>query len=511
VSGRARVGARVAGWDAEWVRAGVGGRWLVPPDPSAGIFGASIDTRELEPRQVFFALRGQRTDGHEFIDAAREAGAAVAVVERDDVDPVPGLGVLRVERVERALVDLARARRGAMRRARVVAVTGSVGKTTAVRLVAGAIGQAQRTFASAKSHNNRLGVSLTLLNAPPDAEVVVSEVGTSAPGEIAALGGLVQPDIAVITAIGRAHLEALGSIEGVAREKASLVRSLRERGLAMVPAGIDALERALPADRAIIRVDSGMIEGGARQRERRGASTRDVRVSRIESGEAEVRFEVRQGSRPATRFRVPMPGRHTAMNGALAVCVARALGVDDEAIARGLAGAQPPPMRACAERIGPVRVINDAYNANPESMAAAIELLAESEPAPGGRRLAILGDMLELGQEEAGAHREVLERLARAGIDRAALLGPRMTRAAHAPGWPRGWWSEPEPTDDACRRAASAVEPGDVVLVKASRSVRLERVIDAIRDRVGVGSNHPPVESSSIAEPARDGAGSVRG
>jgi len=456
------------GFDPGWWADAAGGRWINAG--SRRITGASLDTRGLAPGQLFVALRGERTDGHRFLAAAHEAGASAALVEDESADAPADLPRLVVRDCRRALRSLAVAHRAELRESgtRVIGVTGSNGKTTTVRFIHAAVSAGGLVGSHAeKSFNNDLGVPITLLNAAPRGGFVVCEIGTSAPGEIADLASLAQPDIGVITSIGRAHLEQLGSVEGIAREKASLLDHVCPGGLMVVSADAPALRPLIP---------SGAVTVGI-------AGDADVLVE----------FDGGVGHAAGEELRPPLPGRHHAVNAAIAVEVAaRAFGVDRNAAARGIAGAEPPAMRltrATVElRDGPVTVVNDAYNANPESMLAALEMLAAGDlDAPGTvRRVAVLGDMLELGEASAEVHAEIGRRLGpmRERIGLVCTVGRAMFEAKVAEAA-----REPEATDHACARIAGLVRAGDVVLIKGSRGVRLERVAEAIAARAGSGES----------------------
>lgn len=447
------------------------GHWVSEP-ATRGACGAAIDSRAVRAGQAFFALPGTRTDGHAHVGEALARGAACAIVRDDAAIAGDAQGpILRVPGVMDAMEALARARRLRMR-ARVVGVTGSSGKTTTTRLVAGVLAQRGRTSASERSHNNTLGTCLTVLNAAFDAEFLVAEVGMNAAGEIARLADLLRPDVGVITSIGRAHLEGLGSLRAIAREKASLLDGLGESDLAIIPEGdspgLGLLDEELRTRARILRV---------------GMSPRaDVRVERIRP--------MRDGAIACViggcAYVVPLRGAHNAMNAALGVALGRELGLDEAAIARGLLQVRAPEMRLHRREVGSVVVLDDSYNANPESMAAAIETMLGEEWS--GRRVVALGDMLELGEAHEDAHREIGEMLAlQSGIGLALLVGRGMTHAADV--LRRAGVEvifEASADDRVFDRLAGALRPGDLVLLKGSRGMRMERLIGAIGRACGV-------------------------
>lgn len=460
------------------------GRWLADPGKTGPpILGASIDTRSLDPGEIFFALRGEHVDGHAFLGRAAEAGSALAVVDREDInlDGLGTMGVVLVGDARGALGTLGRAYRDALADLRVVGVTGSNGKTTTVRLLHAALSVALPGSCSVRSFNNDLGLPLTLLAARPGDAYVVCEMGTNAPGEMAGLVEIARPDIGVIASIGRSHLESLGSVEGVAREKAELVRSLPADGLAVVCADSPALDTAIEGRTACPVRRVGL---GARA---------DTQVENIERDRDGVTCVV-----AGTRLRVPMPGAHNAVNAAMAFEVALWMGVDAGVAAAGIASVECPPMRL--ERVeivtagGPVHLVNDAYNANPESMRAAVGMLARGEfdresGSATRRRIAVLGAMLELGGESVVAHDELAGVMIESGreIDGVVLIGPHADRMASAieavrPGMV--WSAETDAEVDWASRVATCIRPGDVVLLKGSRGMRLERLVEALRARL---------------------------
>ncbi|RMH14432.1 MAG: UDP-N-acetylmuramoyl-tripeptide--D-alanyl-D-alanine ligase [Planctomycetota bacterium] len=449
-------------WNPDTIRAVVSGTWVTRPrenqhDP----FGVTIDSRQARPGQVFVALRGERTEGHRFVGRAAERGCPLAIVEHTD-EPLPdSIGIIRVESTIEALGRLAAAYRRSALALRVIAVTGSCGKTTTVRLIDAVLSQRLRGSASPRSFNNAIGVPLTLLNARPSDNYVVCEVGTNAPGEIETLARICEPDVAVITNIGRAHLERLGSVDGVAREKASLLAHLRGGGLAFVPAECGALHRHI---RLFDRERLVTIGVGPEA---------DLRVTGVVASPAGVRFSLND----RVNFEVPLLGEHNAINAAIAVGVGRRLGLGDEEIRAGLSRARGAEMRGQLVRLGPVTVINDAYNANPESMIAGLKVLATWRDA---RRVAVLGDMLELGDAALSEHRIVGEWMAAArAAEVVVLVGPlareMLGPIASAIGEESVHWFETL-DGSSCSAVSSLIEPGDVVLLKGSRRMGLERI-----------------------------------
>jgi UDP-N-acetylmuramoyl-tripeptide--D-alanyl-D-alanine ligase len=463
-------------WSWERIRELTGGRWLIQPSPGAAApVGVAIDTREVRPGNIFVAFKGERADGHAFIPDAAKAGATLAIAT--DAAAVPAgvaIPVLLVDDATRALTDLARFWRHAVPGLKVIGITGSNGKTTTCRLMHAAACTEQvgglRGTSPSKSFNNQLGVPVTILNARPDDKVLVCEIGMSTPGEIVRRCELAEPDAVIITTVAEAHFAGLGSLEAIAAEKASIAAGVGPHGIVVIPTGLPLLDEALEKTGTrgrVIRVGAGT-----------GA---DLTLTEIQTAPGRTAFTL-----SGVGFEIPMEGVHNASNAALAVVVARWLGVSDAAIRAGLASARPVPMRL--ERMviptePPITVINDAYNANPGSMRAAIRVLADS-PCPGGcRRIAVLGDMLELGGIAARAHRQVLEAAHDAGIGTVATVGPLFAQAAADMAAGMSVQAEAGTDDASVARVAGLVRPGDTVLVKGSRGMRLERVVRLLQER----------------------------
>ncbi len=455
----------------ESIRAAVGGTYRARAQVVSLAGGVSIDTRTLRPGQIFAAFKGEKVDGHRYLHEAQKAGSTLAIVERGGELPgeLPeGMTIIEVESTRAALGKLARAYRKALTSTRVIAVTGSNGKTTTVRLIDQVLATRFRGSASIKSFNNDIGLPLTILAAKPTDQYVVCEAGMSSPGEIGYLAPIASPDIAVITSVGRAHLEKLGSQRAIAREKASLLQGLMPGGLGVVPADAAYLEEFLRPDVAHVRF---------------GASEHaDLRLTELESHAGGVRFATNGGQ----RYEIGLLGAHNAFNAAAAIAVARRMGMSEESIAEALRNARGAEMRLDRRTIAGIEVINDAYNANPDSVLAAVRafggLMTGVE-----RRVLVLGEMLELGEAGPGLHEEVGRAIAETvragqGPDFVVLVGD-LARLAQEPIvsalGPDGVVLEPEAGDG--RSIAERLRPGDGVLLKGSRSVGLERVVLAMQ------------------------------
>ncbi len=456
----------------------VGGT-VVPPagsDPVAAgatlVRGVGIDTRAELASRLFIAIRGERHDGHDHLQSAKEAGAAAAMVARDRLHDVGneaiadvGIPLLAVDDTVAAMTELARRHRARLR-GTVVGVTGSAGKTTTRALLEAVLAPLGPGTASIKSFNNHIGVPLTLLEASIDDRWVVLEMGTSGPGEIPHLVSIAHPEIAVITGTGRSHLEALGDEAGVAREKATILDGARV-GIVNVDRDAILSELERRRDTGIEIVTYGVDERADRRL-----------IARIPQAGGGQRLELDDFT--AT---FALDGPHNAINAVAAIEVARRLGVSDLDIAAALATAVPPTMRFSRRRLGDLDVFDDVYNANPESMRASLAAFAEL--AGDARRIVILGDMLELGPESAAMHREV--GACAAAVRPAHLVATGRFRAAIIEGaLAVGYGGRTHEAVDASASASlvtGLVESQDAVFVKASRGVGLEAVVAALTDR----------------------------
>lgn len=441
------------------------GRYMARP-----VDGVSIDSRQCRAGEVFFAIRGERFDGHEFVAAAVDRGVMAAVVSRPDRVPedLHQLGMLLlVDDTTAALGRLAAFHRDNVRAA-VVAVTGSNGKTTTKEMIHHVLAGQRQGKAAPKSYNNEIGVPLTLLSVEPDDDYVVVEIGSNAPGEVGHLAEMAGPDVAVITSVAETHLEKLESLSGVAVEKASLVDHIRNGGCAVVTAESDELAKELGRwrRRGIRKVRFGY------------GSDVDIRATAVEALGDGVAFRVNDGD----RVTLPMPGRHNVMNALAAIGVAGELGLDMGTVGGRLSEFVPPPMRLTVHAFGPVTVIDDAYNANPASMRAAWAVLVDWPDAT--RRVFVAGDMLELGSASSEKHRELGERIASEGVDVLIAVGEWSDAIAAGAGQGGGTIRIERAADvtEAGNRLAGIIRPGDVVMIKGSRAVGLEGLVDGIRE-----------------------------
>jgi len=462
----------------EEIRQAVRGRWVARGGPMS-VESVSTDTRTAGAGDLFIALRGERMDAHAFLSQAAEAGCAAAIVALDADLPAGGGGfpggLIGVGDTTKALGELGAFHRNSSA-ATVVAVTGSNGKTTVKRMIHHILSRRLVGSCSPKSFNNEIGVPLTLLGVSGRDDYVVCELGSNAPGEIAALSAMCRPDVAVITCVSAAHLERLGSIEGVAAEKASILGSLSDRGLAVVWGDSELLLRAV-----------------------RGYRQRTVRFGAAE--DADLRLTGHEPRGRAQRFglngrlwvELPLPGRHNAMNAMAAIAVAQRFGIDQDEAAGALSDFDAGPMRLEWTEIGEGAVINDAYNANPSSVAAAGDVLAG---AGGRRKVLIVGDMRELGEQAERLHRQTGAELAGKGIDLligVGSLGRYIAQGAAEAGLEA---VEFDSVASAAEAVARLLGEGDTVLVKGSRAMAMEALIAPIRAALDEGSGAEADEKS---------------
>jgi len=454
-------------WTAEEAQAATGGRLLHGSNWAAT--GVSIDTRSLEPGDLFVALKDVR-DGHDFRPQAFVSGAAAALISdaRKIDDLGAGLAVHDVLDGLRKLGEAARDRSSAKR----VAVTGSVGKTSTKEALAVCLAATGATHRSVKSYNNHWGVPLTMARMPRESQFAVFEIGMNHRGEILPLTQLVKPHAALVTTIAPAHVENLGSLEAVADEKGDIYAGLEPGGAAIVP------NEAPHASRLIAAA------------ERNGANL--IRFGRDAECEARLlSFEMRGDGSIAEAeilgrticYRIGVEGAHWALNSVAALAAADVVGADLDAAAHALEHLRAVDGRGVAQRIeapfGHFTLVDDSYNANPASMAAAFATLAARAPGPGGRRIAALGDMLELGPDERAYHAGLAAPLEQAGIDLVFGAGPRMAALMEAlPPSRRGGYAES--ADALIPIIAGSLRSGDIVLVKGSNSSRMSRVVAAL-------------------------------
>jgi UDP-N-acetylmuramoyl-tripeptide--D-alanyl-D-alanine ligase len=442
---------------------------LVAGDLGIPVTGVSIDSRTLAVGEVFFAIQGHRLDGHGFLAEAASRGAACMVVHTLPDDVPANVPLVLVEDTTKALGRLAAWHRGRFA-IPVVAVTGSNGKTTTKELTAGVLATRWTVLKPERSFNNQWGLPLTLLQLGPEHQAAMLEIGSNAPGEVAALAALAAPTVGIVTTVAAVHTEFLGSLEGVREEKAGLVR-------------------ALPADgAAVLNADDARVAGMARDTRARvitygRSSTAHVRaVGEIVDDERGLAFTLAAGVErcPVT---LALAGRHNVTNALAAAAAGVALGLPLADIARGLADVRPVAGRCVWRRAGDVTILDDSYNASPTSVRAALETVAEHRR---GRRLVVvLGDMLELGAISDDAHRDVGRAVAALAVDEFIGVGRAMQAAVDA-ARDAGLAEARHLTtfEDTVAHLLKRLTAGDLVLVKGSRGMRMERVVDALVARL---------------------------
>ena len=459
-------------WTIDAMAAAMGGdvRGVTAP----GVGGLSTDTRTLSPGDAYFAIKGDVHDGHRFVAAAHAAGAAVSVVARGWLDRLEGEtgGLIVVDDVLDALVALAQASR-ARSNARIVAVTGSVGKTSTKEMLRSALSACGRTHASVASYNNHWGVPLTLARMPADTQFGVFEIGMNHPDEITPLVRMVRPHVAVITNVAAVHLGAFDSVDGIAHAKAEIFDGLNDEGTALLNADDErfGLLSAIAADKGIVKVACfGEAEGA------------DVRLRQLATQDASSTMTADVFGQTVAA-KVGVPGRHMVQNALVVLGVAQLLGADLALAAQALAGLEPVKGRgarhAVRVRNGEALLIDESYNANPSSMRAAIALLGEAPLPHEGRRFVALGDMLELGPTSAALHAGLAEPILAHGIDAAFLAGPQMKALADAL---QGHIPVVHATDvDALIPSVAAeLRAGDAIMAKASLGQRFARLVDRL-------------------------------
>lgn len=468
----------------EELRSAVQGAWVETPAEGTILRGIGTDTRSDLSGRAFFALRGDRHDAHDHLLEAVRAGARVVVVEESRWNRIRLVGqqpasVLIVRDTRAALQSAARFWRTQLQGTQVVGITGSSGKTTTRRLMEGVLATRFRGTASPKSFNNDVGVPITLLGGRRGDDFLLADIGMNSPGEIATLTALARPDVGVITMVGKAHLGGLGSVDAILREKFSLLAGLHAGSLAIVRGDsslLDAsLECALPAGVRVVR----FVTGPANHVRLRARAARAEGGQDIEVDACGRRFEVR----------LALDGEHNAINALAAI----ALGIDrdmsDDEIARGCAAVAPSDMRFVRQQMCGMTLFNDAYNANPDAMIAALRTFGERVTAA-QRKVTILGDMLELGDAGPHLHAE-LGRAVAAGAcggppALAVFVGSLSSHGAAA------CRSEnacevlhvPDLSPDSVTRVLGALRVGDAVLLKGSRGCRLELLLNSLQERM---------------------------
>jgi UDP-N-acetylmuramoyl-tripeptide--D-alanyl-D-alanine ligase len=447
------------------IRQAVGGRALTALPPiGPSITAVCTDTRRMEKGSLFVALKGDNFNAHEFLPQAAAGGAIAALVEEAPPETLPNVHLIQVPNAREALGKLARYVRQQIS-ARVISVGGSNGKTSTKNLIDAALSGKLKGSISPKSFNNDIGVPLTIFPADPSQDYIVLELGTNHHGEMRLLTQIALPDIAVITCCAPEHLEGLDDLRGVRQEEASIIQGLDPKGLLVVNGDDPELLEAVSAFPGR-RITFGFKPDN------------DLFATHIECDEHGVHF--RLNNRRRTVF-VPMLGRHTACNALAAIAVARRMGVPEDAVIEGLAQVHGPEMRLQFQTAGKVKLLNDCYNANPGSMHAALDTLRSL--ATRGRRVAILGDMRELGRSSERFHREIGQFAAECELDLLMCVGEQaalIAESAQQAGMAANTIKRYADADAASRSVPRLLRTADLVLIKASRGIHLEIVAGAL-------------------------------
>ena len=450
-------------WTAKDAATATGGRAV----GDWSVNGISIDTRSIAPGDLFVALKAAR-DGHDFVAQALAKGAGAALVSRIPDDVPADAPLLVVDDVLTALENLGRAGRARFT-GKLVAVTGSVGKTSTKEMLRTVLARQGQVHAAEASFNNHWGVPITLARMPANADFAVIEIGMNHPGEIAPLAKMARPNVAMITTIAPAHLEAFDNIEGIAREKAAIFEGLDVDGIAVLPGDISTSD-------ILKRDQSNAILFGE------GDEPWKLKSVQLNAGQTIIQADIPAGE---LLFKLDCAGRHFARNAIGALGAVAALGADASIAAQDMVHWIPPEGRGqrevyCLDEVGGETFIllDDAFNANPASMAAALEVLASESTAT--RRVAVLGDMLELGPTEIDDHIAVADHDVLSDVGLVHCVGPRMKALWDIlPADKRGL--HVEAADGLLPELRNLLQPGDAVLVKGSKGIKVSLVVDALR------------------------------
>ena len=438
------------------------GASLSSGDGTVVINKVSTDSRTIKPGELFVALRGENFEGHNFVEAAAKAGATSALVDLNWAGNVPNnFALVRAADTLRAYQALA----GNYRRSlalKVLAITGSNGKTSTKDFAASVLARKFQVTKTEGNFNNHVGLPRTILEATSEDEVAVWELGMNHPGEIAALSKIAAPDAAIITNIGVAHIEFMGSREAIAMEKGALAEAIEPQGTVILNAD-DSFSEGIAARTRAKVILAGTTDGA-------------VRAIEIRQSADGSEFTIVEGAHRC-RAQLPVAGLHMVQNALLAVAAGRAFGLSIEECAAGLAAAPLTKARLQIKQIGGVQFLDDSYNANPDSVKAALRTLVELDTD--GKRIAVLGEMRELGGESERGHREVGETAATLGVNQLITIGEMaelIAEGARAAGLHKV--SSAPSTAEAAKLLGEIAKPGDLVLIKGSRAARTEEVIE---------------------------------
>ncbi len=449
--------------------------------PHAKVWGGAIDSRLVKDETIFFALLGEKVDGHDYLEAAWENGASICLGEKErlqerDLVQIPqGKALITVDSTLEAIQQLAKVRSQELG-AKVVGITGSNGKTTTKDMVAGVLAQKYRVHKNLENQNNELGLPLTILNAPKDTEVLVLEMGMRGLGQIAFLCTIAQPDLGVITNIGTTHMELLGSQENIARAKWELIEALPAEGRGILN-GDDEWSVKLAQER-----DRHFFYGLAGKYHQPNLQGDELTPWGVLGTEFLVKYEdISSGQ----RVKLPLPGEHNVLDALAALSVGFLMGIPLQEGARGLEGMELSPMRLELQNgLNNATLISDVYNANPASMKASLKVLKERG---GSQTLAILGDMYELGEGSLQGHYDVGQEVANLEIKELIAVGPlaqEIARGAKECGMTSSQITSVEEREEAIAKARQilANNPETWVLIKASRGMKMEEVTKALHE-----------------------------
>lgn len=417
-----------------------------------------IDSREAKPDSVFFAIKGERLDGHQFLPQALATARGAVVAQLPDPLP-PGKGIVQVDDTTKALQNLARSIRE-RQPFTLIGITGSAGKTTTKEMIATLIGTERRTFKSWGNFNNVIGCPLCVDNVPDDVEVVVSEMGMNHKGEIALMAGLTHPDIGVYTNIGPVHIEFFGTVEKIAEAKAELLENVKRDGTIVINVDNEHVMRIserFPGTKVTYGIDHNAMFRATDVRER---------------GLLGTAFKLKDAP-----VELALPGRHNLENLLAAIATARVVGISWDGIWRGIAQLKPAYHRGVVVDVGGARLYDDTYNSNPYALSAALKLLEQADVD--GRRIAVIGDMLELGERELEYHRESGRNIPKS-IDVVVGVGPRsnaLLEGAKEAGFPDDRLHHFDDAKSAADFLQRFIKDGDLVLIKASRGIGLDKIV----------------------------------
>lgn len=451
----------MAAFTLQEVEKATGGRLLYPVVDDSVFSQVETDTRAITEGALFVALKGETFDGHDYVLQAKERGAAGAVVAEDRPEyKQEGFAVVIVTDTRKAYQDLARFHRRRFS-IPVIAVTGSVGKTSTRSMIAAVLSQKYRVLQTEKNFNNEIGLPKTLLQLTPEHKACVVEMGMRGLGQIAELAAIAEPDIGVVTNVGKSHIELLGSQDNIARAKSELVRALSEDGVAIL--NQDDSYVAAMADLCRGKVVGYGIESNAA-----------IRASRVVCSEKGLRFACRCFDQ-VMYIHMPLIGSHNVYNALAAIAVGRVLGLTEHQLQKGLSEYRGMPMRQELIHLGEYTFINDAYNANPASMSEALKSLALLTK---GRKIAVLGGMLELGDWTVREHEKIGAEAAELGLDALITMGSPasyIADAARKNGLGAVYTAQDHAGAADCLR--QIIQPGDTVLLKGSRGFAMEKIL----------------------------------